>query len=204
MHHAVSSAAQALTRNGFEVYTAATAQQARELVLSLIQPGQSVGLGGSMTIRELGVIEALKERGHVVSGHWLTPEERVKACEDARLSDVYLASSNAVTLDGQLVNIDGSCNRVGAMAYAPGTLLLVVGQNKLVDGGIQAAVARIKACACPPNARRLGLNTPCAQTGHCNVSECGDDCMCHVTSIMSRPPRGRKVVIVLVEESLGY
>lgn len=204
MNERILSAAQALTHNGFEVHTAQSAEEAKALALSLIQPGQSVGLGGSMTVKGMGLIDALLERGHTVSGHWLTPENRAQVFEAARLSDVYLASSNAVTMDGQLVNIDGTCNRVGAMTHAPGTLLLIVGQNKLVDGGITAAIARIKAKACPPNALRLGLNTPCAKTGKCNVSECGDDCMCHVTTIMSRPPRGRKVVIVLVAEDMGY
>ena len=204
MEEFVKNVAAAMEKRGFEVHFAQSAAQAREQVLSLIGPGQSVGVGGSMTIRELGVIDDLTQAGHAVYWHWLTPEDRERVLENARKADVYLASSNAVTRDGQIVNIDGSCNRVSGMIQGPKTVILVIGQQKLVDGGLNAAIARIKQQACPPNARRLNLDTPCAHTGVCNQDECGADCMCCVTTMMQHPARGRRVIVVLVEETLGY
>ena len=204
MNEFMQKVASALTQNGFEVYITATAAQARQQLLALIAPGQSIGIGGSMTIRGLNVIDQLEKDGHPVYWHWTSADEREVVFENARKADVYLASSNAVTRDGQLVNIDGTANRVGSMIQGPKTLILVVGQQKLVDGGLTAAIARIKRIACPANARRLGLNTPCGRTGVCNPAECGDDTMCRVTTVISRPPRGRRIVVILTEEEVGF
>ena len=83
-------------------------------------------------------------------------------------------------------------------------MILVIGSQKVVDGGVNAAIARIRSQACPPNAKRLKLDTPCARTGVCNQSECGDDCMCRVTAILDHPTRGRTVTVIVTEEALGY
>ena len=178
--------------------------EARELVLSLIPQGASVGLGGSMTIRELNLVEALEKRGSQVWWHWTSPEERLTVYENARKADVYLASSNAVTRDGRIVNIDGQANRVAGMIQGPSRVILVIGEQKVVDGGLNTAIARIRAQACPANAKRLKLHTPCALTGVCNQAECGDDCMCRVTAVLERPPRGREITVIFTEEALGY
>ena len=204
MNEETRRVAEAMAARGFEVSLAERAADARERVLALIQRGQSVGVGGSMTIRELGLTEELQRRGHAVHWHWNTPEEREITLENARRADVYLASANAVTRDGRLVQIDGSGNRVASVIQGPRTVILVVGQQKLVDGGLNTAIARIRQQACPPNAKRLGLDTPCARTGVCNVSECGDDCMCRAIAMLERPPRGRRVVVILVGETIGY
>ncbi len=190
---------------GFEVVSLETAQEAKAYLLSHIPVGASVGVGGSMTIRELNVVPALKERGQQVTWHWDVPKEEATAArEKARLADVYLASSNAVTKDGQLVNIDGTGNRVAAMFDGPKQVYLVVSHSKLVDGGLNTAIARIKQHACPPNARRLSLDTPCAHTGICKPNECGNDCMCRIIVTISRPPKGKKITVLMVEETLGY
>ncbi len=190
---------------GFEVVPLETAQEAREFLLSHIPEGAAVGVGGSMTIRELNVVPALREGGHEVTWHWDAPKEEASAARaKARLADIYLASTNAVTRDGQLVNIDGTGNRVAAMFDGPRQVYLVISHSKLVDGGLNTAIARIKEHACPPNARRLSLNTPCARTGLCKPQDCGDDCMCHIIVAISRPPRGKKITVLLVEETLGY
>ena len=173
-------------------------------MLSLIPQGASVGLGGSMTIRELNLVEALEERGSQVWWHWTSPEERLTVYENARKADVYLASSNAVTRDGRIVNIDGQANRVAGMIQGPSRVILVIGEQKVVDGGLNTAIARIRAQACPANAKRLKLHTPCALTGVCNQAECGDDCMCRVTAVLERPPRGREITVIFTEEALGY
>lgn len=204
MNEQMKKVAEAMAARGFEVAFAGSAADARDQVLALVEPGQSVGIGGSMTIRELGLAEALQRAGHAVYWHWETPQERERVLENARRADVYLASANAVTRDGRLVQIDGGGNRVASVIQGPKTVILVVGQQKLVDGGLNAAIARIRQQACPPNAKRLGLDTPCARTGVCNVNECGDDCMCRAIAMLERPPRGRRVAVILVEETIGY
>lgn len=204
MSELMQSVAAALSHNGFEVYTLATAEEAREKVLSFIEPGQAVGIGGSMTIRQLGLQETLSAAGHPVWWHWTSPEEKPLVLENARKADVYLASTNAVTRQGELVNIDGTGNRVASMIHGPKTVIYVISKKKLVDGGLTAAIARIKRDACPPNAQRLGLDTPCAKTGACNVAACGDECMCRATTIVHRPLRDQRAVVILVEEPLGY
>lgn len=200
----MKTAAENLTARGFEVYTVTTAAQAKEKALSLIQPGWSIGVGGSMTIRQLGLLEALEDAGHPVWWHWTSPEEKPIVWDNARKANVYLASANAVTRDGQLVNIDGTGNRVASLIHGPGMVLQVVGSQKIVEGGLTAAIARIKREACPPNASRLKLNTPCALTGHCNEAQCGDDCMCRAITVVSRPLRAQRNVVILVEEEIGY
>lgn len=204
MEELIQNALEAMRQRGFDVHQVQSAQEARELVLSMIPAGASVGVGGSMTIRELDLPPALEARGSKVWWHWLNPEDRAHVHEQARKADVYLASSNAVTRDGRIVNIDGQANRVSSMIQGPAHVILVIGQQKIVDGGLNAAIARIHAQACPPNAKRLKLDTPCAHTGVCNQTECGDDCMCRVTVVLEHPPRGRKITVIFTEEALGY
>jgi hypothetical protein len=205
LQESVLQVIQQMRDRGFEVVPLETAQEAREYLLSHIPDGATVGVGGSMTIRELNVVPALRERGHEVTWHWDVPKEEGPAARaKARLADVYLASTNAVTRDGQLVNIDGTGNRVAAMFDGPRQVYLVISHSKLTDGGLNTAIARIKEHACPPNARRLSLNTPCAHTGLCKLKECGDDCMCHIIVAISRPPKGKNITVLLVEETLGY
>ena len=198
----VKQVAEAMAARGFEVAFAERAAQAREIALAMIQPGQSVGIGGSMTIRELGLADALARQGHSVYWHWDAPGEQT--LEQARQADVYLASANAVTRDGCIVNIDGRGNRVASLLQGPATVILIVGQQKLVDGGLNTAIARIRQQACPPNAKRLGLDTPCAHTGICNARACGEDCMCRAITMLEHPTRGRRVAVILVEETIGY
>lgn len=204
MEQLIERAAEAMAKRGFIVHRVQTAQDARALVMDLIPQGASVGLGGSMTIRELNLVEELEARGSQVWWHWTSPEERQTVYENARKADVYLASSNAVTRDGRIVNIDGQANRVAGMIQGPARVILVIGQQKVVDGGLNTAIARIRAQACPANAKRLKLQTPCALTGVCNQAECGDDCMCRVTAVLERPPRGREITVIFTEEALGY
>ena len=204
MDELFSCVRRALEKRGFEVYAVSDAAAAREKALSLIPEGSSVGIGGSMTVRQLGLAEALEQGGHEVWWHWTTPEGRAAVLENARHADVYLASANAVTANGQLVNTDGTGNRVSTLLYGPALAVLIIGRNKLVDGGLNEALARIRRDACPPNARRLRLDTPCAHTGRCDEAHCGDDCMCRGTAILHRPMRGQRMAVILVDEALGY
>ncbi len=203
MNTLMASTIVALTRKGFPVHHAATMADAKAIVLKMIVDGASVGFGGSVTVRDMGLYEELQSTGHVVHWHWKNDEAKPDVFRLAAEADIYLTSSNAITTDGCLVNIDGTGNRVGAMIAGPKEVIVIAGANKLVDGGVPQAIARIKTVACPQNARRLGLNTPCGLEGKCNAAACGKG-MCNVTSIIEKPVGGHKITIILVDEEAGY
>lgn len=193
----------ALTQKAFPVHHAKTMADAKVIVMNLIGEAESVGFGGSVTVREMGLYELLKETGRSPHWHWKNDEPKPDVFSLAASADVYLTSSNAITADGCLVNIDGTGNRVGAMIAGPKHVIVIAGANKLVNGGVPQAIARIKTVACPLNARRLGLDTPCAREGKCDAANCTRS-MCNVTSIIERPVGGHKITIVLVDEEAGY
>ena len=203
MNELMTTIAAALEKRGFIVRHAATKAETAELVLSLIPADASVGVGGSVTIRETGIADALLAAGHTVHWHWFDVEPKADIFPGAAKADVYLCSANAVTNDGQLVNIDGTGNRVAAMIHGPKQVIAVVGVNKLVDGGVPQALARVKREACPPNARRLGLDTPCARNGRCDAANC-DSGFCNVIAVQEHPTGKRPFTVVLVDELLGY
>ncbi|MDD4797506.1 MAG: lactate utilization protein, partial [Eubacteriales bacterium] len=190
------AAAEKLRHNGFDCRCFATADDAKQAALAHITPGASVGIGGSMTVKQMDLHTALADRGCAIHWHWLAPpEQRAGVYEAARDADYYISSSNAITAAGELVNIDGTGNRVAAQFYGPKNVLILCGRNKLC-GTLADALARIKREACPPNARRLGLKTPCALTGRC--TDCASPSrICNVTTILSRPPRGRTITVYL-------
>jgi len=166
----IQQALDALNRKGFNAVYAADADEAKDIVLSLIGGHESVGVGGSVTLDQIGLLDALADSGHVVYSTILAARRGGGSKEEMRrlgmTADVYLSSTNALTLQGDLVNIDGIGNRVAGMIYGPKKVIIVAGRNKLTKDP-HTAVARIKKQACPPNARRLGLNTPCAKQGVC-------------------------------------
>ena len=154
-----------------------------------------------MTIDQLCVYEKLTQRANKVYWHW-----KDKTGEDVRkkalLADVYLCSANALMDSGELVSIDGAGNRVAAMFYGPKRCIIVCGVNKIVSG-YDAAIRRIKTLACPQNARRVNLNTPCAKTDECH--ECAANLrMCRVTVRYSYPMNGRETRVYIVGEELGF
>lgn len=193
-----------LKKNGFSVIQAKTASEACKLLADAISSGASVGVGGSVSVRETGVLEELKKKGCVIHSHWgAKPEELSAILHSARTSDVYLCSANALTSSGKLVFIDGRGNRTGAICDGPHDVFFVVSHSKIVDGGLDAAIARVKQIACPQNARRLGQNSPCALTGSCRVNEC-EKTSCCMTLVLDHAPHIRRMTVVLVEEKLGY
>ena len=127
----------------------------------------------------------------------------VEIREHQTVADLFLLSANALTEDGVIVNIDGTGNRVAASIYGPKRVLYVVGRNKLVAGGVMEAIRRAKKTASPPNCRRLGKKTPCAELGVC--ADCDSpDRICKVTAIFERPPTHTPTKVILVDEDLGY
>ncbi len=204
MNEQLERVAGALRKRGFKAVCCATGDEARDYVMKEAESARSVGFGGSVTVKSLGLVEAMAGKEILRHGDpSLTPERKAEVMRRELTCDLFLLSANALTLDGRLVNIDGNGNRVAASIYGPGKVVFVVGRNKLVDGGLDEAVARIKRCACPPNCRRLNKQTPCALTGEC--ADCSSpDRICMVTVVMDRRPRATDVHVVLVDEDLGY
>jgi hypothetical protein len=147
----------------------------------------------------------LKAQGNLVYDHWLTglSKEETLALRKAQLtSDLFLSSSNAVTLDGELVNIDGIGNRVAAMSFGPAKVILVAGYNKIVEN-TEEAIRRVRQEATPPNSKRLNMDVPCAKLGVC--VECqSPNRACRIIVIHERKPLLTDVLVILVGEELGY
>ena len=181
---------EALKRRGFDAVCAGSKAEALEIVLREAESAASVGWGGSESVKEIGARDALAASGKEIRDHALDP-------------DLFLLSANAVTADGRIVNIDGRGNRVAASIAGPKRVVYVIGRNKIVDGGIDDAIARIKKYACPPNCRRLGKKTPCAATGVC--ADCDSpDRICKVTAVFDRKPTGVSALAIVVDDNLGY
>ena len=204
MNEKLVRTAEALRARGFEAEVFATAKEAADFILADIPAEKTVAIGGSMTVKQMGLETLLREKGHTVLWHWeAAPADRPALLHEAMNAPVYLCSANALTEDGLMVQIDGNGNRVGAMCYGPETVYVIIGRNKVVSGGLQQAVRRIKQVACPQNARRQGMNTPCALTGNCDVSACKTS-MCHITMSFDLAPNGKRTQVLLVDEELGY
>ncbi len=179
-----------LARRGYEATAVATKEEAAALVLKEAEQAQSVGWGGSESVKALNVRDALAASGKEIRDHQTQ-------------MDLFLLSANALTEDGVIVNIDGTGNRVAASIFGPKRVVYVVGRNKLVAGGVLEAIARAKRCACGPNCRRLGKKTPCAATGLCGDCD-SPDRICKVTAVFDRCPSHTSTLVILVDEPLGY
>jgi len=204
----VEKTLEGLRRNGFDSIYAPDMEAAVLTVLELIPEDALVGIGGSVTLRELGLLEALEDRGNRLANHWQARERGASAEEIMEVrrqhinSDIFITSTNAVTEAGELINVDGGGQRVAAMIFGPRKVVVVAGVNKIV-GDIDEGLDRVRNVAAPMNAKRLNRGTPCAVTGVC--SDCNsEDRICNVTSIIHRRPRDTDITIILVGEALGY
>ncbi len=194
----------ALTKNNFTASYVKTRQEAADKLLELIPADATVGFGGSVTLNELGIIAKLGERGNPVLNPFkpgLSPQESRSIRRQQLLGDVYLSGTNAVTLDGKLVNVDATGNRVGGMVFGPDKVFIVVGVNKIVKD-VAEAENRVKVWASPPNNKRLGYPNPCAETGVC-VDCQGPTRICNITTIMHKRPLMTDVHVIVVGEELG-
>ena len=194
----------ALKKRAFEGYFVETADEARELALSMIPEGSTVGYGGSYTVDQTGLKEVLRDGNyHLLDRDTAqTQEEKDALCRAAFGADVYLASANALTEDGVIINIDGNNTRVAPIGWGPKSVILIVGRNKLARN-VEDGYARAKYTASPINAGRLVTATPCAVTGECAMCT-SPECICCsiVFTRFSRQP-GR-IKVILVNEDLGF
>lgn len=192
-----------LTKRGFEPYFVQTKEEANALILEIIGKGATVGFGGSVTVKELGLVPLLQENGcitfHREAYPDVNPQEMYKLQHEAAW---YVTSTNAVTENGDFVNIDGRGNRVADMVHGPKNVLIVTGTNKIVQT-IDEGILRTRNVSAPKNTVRLHKKTPCAVTGKCEYCN-SPDTICRATVILHHPMFAQRVAVVIINESLGY
>lgn len=182
-------------------YYAANRDEALAQALKLIPEGASVTMGGAMSAREIGLVDALKAGNYrfIDRDNYEDKRAAMLAAYDA---DVFLSGANAITEDGVLINIDGNANRVSAIAQGPKKVVFIVGMNK-VCSDVDGAMKRARNVAAPVNAQRFGLNTPCARTGACMDCKSPDTICCQflITRYSKHPDR---IHVILVNDNLGF
>ena len=182
-------------------YYAANKEEALKKALELIPEGSSVTMGGGMSVHEIGLVKALKEGNYSFIDRDEYEDKRA-AMLLAYDADVFLASVNAMTEDGVLVNIDGNSNRVSAIAQGPRKVVFIVGMNKVCDD-VEGAMKRARNVAAPINAQRFGLSTPCAKTGSCFNCKSPDTICCQFLITRFSRHAGR-IHVILVNDQLGF
>ena len=200
-----------LQRRAFDACYCATKEEALEKLLSLIDKEQCVSWGGSMTLEEMGLLETLRTQGYNVIDRDTakSPEERMELLRKGLTCDTYFMSTNAMSEDGVMVNIDGTGNRVAAMLFGPKKVLVFAGCNKIVRD-IEDAAKRVKSCATPANAMRLNLDTPCTH-GACPGTD-GELCagcrsenrICAMYTVLARQRVKGRIHVILIGEEVGY
>ncbi|ADR19578.1 lactate utilization protein [Calditerrivibrio nitroreducens] len=195
-----------LLKNGFRASYYENSNTALTYIDTIISEHDVIGIGGSMTIiKDLKLLEREVMKNKIILNHNLpdiTPEEKHEIRKKQQTSDLFITSSNAITEDGKLVNIDGVGNRVNAMLFGPKKTIIVAGINKIVKN-VDDGINRIKRIASPMNARRLGVNTPCATIGYC--TDCNSpQRICRVISIIEKRPIPSNIEIILIGENLGF
>jgi hypothetical protein len=198
-----------LRRNNFGAVYVSGREEALRKVLELIPTGAVVGAGDSLTLKQIGVFEELERRGYRVFWPFddrVPKSERRDVQRKALLTDVFLSGSNAVTVDGKIVNVDATGNRVGGMMFGPRKVVVVVGVNKIVEN-VERALERIRNVAAPLNAKRIWEERgwellPCVKAGTC-VDCNAENRICNVTTVMEKKPRAIDVTVVIVGEKLG-
>lgn len=188
----------------FDAYYCANKEDALAKALELIPEGVSVGWGGAQSAEDIGLLEAVRKGPYqaIDRDTAKSPEERVKIMKQALLSDVFIVGANALSLDGQMVNIDGNGNRVAAIVYGPDSVIVIAGMNKVV-ATLEDAVQRTRTIAAPMNKQRFALNTPCEITGAC--ADCkSEGCICNQLLITRNSKPAGRIKVILVGEELGF
>ena len=182
-------------------YYAATREEAVKLALDIIPEGSSVTMGGAMSAHEIGLVDVLKNGNYDFIDRDAYEDKRA-AMLAAYDADVFLASANAMTEDGVIVNIDGNSNRVSAIAQGPKKVVFIVGMNKICND-VDAAMKRARNVAAPINAQRFGLQTPCSKTGACMNCKSPDTICCQILITRFSRHEGR-IHVILVNDNLGF
>lgn len=189
---------------GIEGYYCDDKDEALLMARRFLTPGCSISWGGSMTLEEIGLIDDLKNSDYIIydRADARTPEEKKAMYSRIVTSDFYFMSSNAITLKGELVNIDGAANRVSCLCHGPDNVIIIAGMNKIVPD-VESGIKRVRNMAAPPNAVRLGKDIPCASLGFC--TDClKPECFCSQIVITRRSSIPNRIKVILVGEELGY
>jgi len=193
-----------LQKRNMEGYYCDTKEEAIEKAMSLINQDAVVSWGGSYTVDELGIKKLLEEKKIAVIDRdkATSPQERAKLMKQALTADVFLTSTNAITMDGELMNIDGNGNRLAAYCYGPDSVIVIAGMNKVVTD-LDVALKKVRADATVPNTFRTNSNTPCHFTGKCTECTMSDTICCQILVTRFCKPQNR-IKVILVGEHLGF
>lgn len=205
MEQKINRTLEALNRHGFNAVCVESKEDAFILVKSLIKKGSVIGVGGSETLKESGLLEEFKkEEYHFIQTQveGLSEQQRHQLYRECFFADVYLSSANAITEDGYLYNVDGRSNRVAALLYGPDRVIIVAGVNKIVRD-LDDAIKRNREVAAPANALRLNKKTPCTKTLKCHDCQ-SPERICRNYVVMGPQANKERVKIILVNESLGF
>jgi len=193
-----------MEKRGFETFYAEDKNHALKIVTEIITEDSTVSWGGSVTLNECGIIDTLNSGNYntIDRSTAKSPEELEEVYYKAYQADYYLMSSNAITKDGSLINLDGNGNRVSSLIFGPKSVIVVAGMNK-ISADVDTGLKRIKEYASPVNAMRLSQNTPCSVDGKCH--DClSEDCICCELVITRKSRRKGRIKVILVGEELGY
>lgn len=209
----LNKVAQKLEDNNMRAFVVKSSDEVYKIVKSLIPEGSVVGFGGSETLKDTQVLELLEKDGYTLLDRRKEGADVKKIYRDAFSADFYLCSSNAITEDGALFNVDGNANRVSALTFGPEKVIVIAGKNKIV-ANLEEASLRVKEYVAPKNCQRLGLDTYCAREGKCisltkENPSMYDGCMsdsriCCSYVISAKQRIKNRINVILVNESLGY
>lgn len=193
-----------LERRNMEGYFFENSASCVNDILHMIPEHSSIAWGGSETLKESGMLAALQNGNYelIDRATAATPEEARTIYGRAVLSDYFFMSSNAITVDGELINIDGNSNRVGCLVHGPRYVFILVGMDKIVSD-VESGINRIRTVSCPANAKRLNKSTPCGITGKCG--NClSQECMCNQIVVTRRSGHTGRIKVFFIAENLGY
>ncbi len=194
-----------LEKHGFNAQFVETADNAASKIMEMISGYESFGFAGSDTSRVLGLPEKLKKMGKTLFDHWepdLTPEKSLEIRKMQSQCDCFICSANAVSVTGEIVNVDGVGNRTNAMSFGPKKVVIVAGMNKMTKD-LDSALNRVHEVAAPMRSHSLNMDTPCAKTGQC--ADCNSPSrICRITTILHRRPMMTDMSVVLIGQSLGF
>lgn len=192
-----------LEKSGYKVFEFSDKEEAAEYLNSQID-GKSVGFGGSMTLKEMGLYEKLETHNRML-WHWNVPEKSTvsEILKEAQTADIYVSSVNGIAQTGEIINIDGNCNRVAGMMFGHEKVYLVAGENKIA-ADYESALYRARNVAAPLNAKRLGKKTPCAVNADKCYNCASPDRICKGLSVFWQKPSGREYEVILIHQNLGY
>lgn len=213
----IENTIKALEKNNIKAFFAKDKAEVCEMVKSMLFDGAKITNGGSVSVAESGVLDIIKSGKYNFLDRFrqgITPEEQLEVYKEVLESDFYFCSSNAVTENGELINVDGNCNRISAISFGPKKVIMIVGANKIVKD-TKEGFLRVKKVAAPKNCVRLGIDSPCSKLGHCvsllsnDNPEITDGCntdgrICVNYMVSGRQRIKDRVVVIITEENLGY